>query len=193
MNFILLNLLCSSYCTKPWKPKGSFHGLPKQLHQMVAAVITGATSPTPGEKTTMVLTLMTLIMIFSLKRWVFKTPQNDSFIRDDGCLHLFSTPFPSWIHSQASTSSTGSLSCARTPVLRLVRTWPILWTPSLLPTGPWRRPRPLLPPSSQCSQIWSFPLPLLLPPPGRSAFSLFEKQNDAFTGLFQQKGKKWSN
>lgn len=38
---------------------------------MLAAVIMAATSQTPGSKMMMASTLMTLIMISSLKRWVF--------------------------------------------------------------------------------------------------------------------------
>lgn len=62
---------------------------------MVAAVITGATSPTP--KMTTASTLMTLIMIFSSKRWVFKTLQNDSSIKyeESLCLPIFIFPHPS--------------------------------------------------------------------------------------------------
>lgn len=63
---------------------------------MVAAVITGATSPTPGVKMTTASTLMTLIMIFSSKRWVFKTSQKDSITYEESlfaCAH-FSPLFP---------------------------------------------------------------------------------------------------
>lgn len=72
-----------------------FHGFPKQLHQMVAAVITGATSPTPGAKMTTALTSTTLIMIFSSKRWVFKTSQNDSSIKYKESLFADGHFFPS--------------------------------------------------------------------------------------------------
>lgn len=61
---------------------------------MVAAVITGATSPTPGAKMTTALTSTTLIMIFSSKRWVFKTSRNESSIKYKESLFAYGHFFP---------------------------------------------------------------------------------------------------
>lgn len=63
---------------------------------MGAAVITGATSPTPGVKTTTASTPTTPIMIFSSKRWVFNASQKDSTKHEESlfaCAHFF-PPFP---------------------------------------------------------------------------------------------------
>lgn len=120
----------------------------EQAHQMLAVVITAATSQIQGSKTKMASTLMILIMMSLLKRWV--TAHHRRTVTHFRLIESYKpSSSSSWSHSQVSINqrTTGSPSSVPARILRRVATLFTAWTPWLPTLLLLQLPPPTRPPS----------------------------------------------